>query len=225
MSEPAESVDGDLRFVSYADFGEQFFQQAVTTDRVVGAVNLLAGQPIDFGPIGVGPGRLVRLTAKGNIGEAAITERPGEQISYLVRLPVSLSFEIDLGLEVQRFTARLEVPIVLTALAVEDLKVFIDVTPPDPSEIAVDVQAQGLRASVLKRIAGVEGEVRRFVAKYVAREIDKPYIRAARVIDVAAAVDSAWQRIAPHAPSATAVHIADDLQQAIGDQEWEGSDA
>lgn len=211
-----------MSFVSYAEFGQQFFDQAVTAERVVGAVNLLAGQPIDVGPMGVGPGRLVQVTAQGSIGQASIVEVPGETISYRVALPVALSFEVDLGLEVSRFTAHLVVPLVLVAHAADGLKVFIEVRPPKPDELELDVQAQGLRASMLKRVAGVEGEVRRFVAKYVAREIEKPHVRAARVIDVGAAVDSAWARIAPTSPSPTAALITDDLRQAIGEQEWEG---
>ena len=211
------------RFVSYAEFGQQFFDQAVTAERVLGAVDLLAGQPIDVGPMGVGPGRLVRLTARGSIGRASIAEVPGEWIAYRVELPVSLAFEVDLGIEVQRFKAGLRVPLVLSARACEGLKVFIDVRPPNPGEITVDLQAQGLRASVLNKVADVEGEVRRFVAKYVAREVEEPHVRAARTIDVAASVDAAWERIAPTAPSPTAELITDDLNQAIGEEDWDGA--
>jgi hypothetical protein len=211
------------RFVSYAEFGQQFFDQAVTAERVLGAVDLLAGQPIDVGPMGVGPGRLVRLTARGSIGRASIAEVPGEWIAYRVELPVSLAFEVDLGIEVQKFKARLQVPLVLSARACDGLKVLIDVKPPNPGEVTVDLQAQGLRASVLNKVADVEGEVRRFVAKYVAREVDKPHVRAARTIDVGASVDAAWARIAPTSPSPTAALITDDLRRAIGDEEWDGA--
>ena len=211
----------DLPVVSYADFGEQFFARAVTADRVVGAVNLLAGQPLDVGPLGVGPGRLVRITARGRIGEAAIEHQPGDAISYRVVLPVSLAFELDLSLEVHRFRARLAVPLVLTALAVEDLKVFVDVVPPHARDIAVDLQAEGLRATVLQKVVGVEEEVRRFVARYVSKELDKPYVRHARLIDVGAAVDHAWERLTPRGPSPTATHITDDLERAIGEERWQ----
>ncbi len=215
-------MSDELRFVSYAEFGQQFFDQAVTADRVVGAVNLLAGQPIDVGPMGVGPGRLVRLTARGSIGTARIEVVPGDWISYRVELPVALSFEVDLGLDVHRFKADLLVPLVLAARAAEGLLVFIDVTPPKPSEIALNLQAQGLRASVTKVVAGVEDEVRRFVATYVSREVEKPHIKAARVIDVGAAVEGAWERIAPSSPSPTASAITEDLARAIDDESWQG---
>ncbi len=215
----AGDIAGDIDFVSYAEFGRQFFTEVVTQERVLGAVNLLAGQPIDIGPTGVGPGRLVKLTAHGAIGQAS--GQPvfdGELVAYRVSLPVDLSFEVDLGLEVHRFTAQLTVPLVLTARAVAGLKVYIDLAAPSAREIGIRLRADGLRASVLKRVAGVEGEVQRFVATYVAREIAKPYVQQARLIDVGAQVQRAWERIAPRSPSATADHIGGDLQQAIREE-------
>src|SRR5215210_7969889 len=169
-----------MEFVSYAEFGEQFFRCAVTEERVLGAVDLLAGQPIAFGPIGVGPGRLVKVTARGDIGACAMEPVQRDEVSFRMVLPVALSFEVDLGIEVHQFTATLTVPLVLTARAGKRLQVFLDVTPPEAQEIGIELRANGLRASVLQRVAGVETEVRRFVAKYVAREIEKPYVTAAR---------------------------------------------
>ncbi len=42
------------------------------------------------------------------------------------------------------------------------------------------MQAEGIRASIMQRVANVEGELRRFVARYVAREVTKPHIALAR---------------------------------------------
>jgi hypothetical protein len=209
----------DVEFVSYREFGEQFFSHVVTEERVLAAVNMLAGQPIDVGPLGVGPGRLVKLTARGAIGGASGRPLPDpEVVAFQMSLPVDLHFRVDLGLETQRFNAALTVPLVLSARAVQGLKVYIDVTPPRSREIGIHLRADGMRASVLQRVADVEGEVRRFVARYVARELDKPYVRAALLIDVGAQVDRAWQKISPHVPSPTAEHIGGDLRDAIRDE-------
>ncbi len=215
---PADTGD-DLEFVSYREFGEQFFAQVVTEDRVLAAVNMLSGQPIDFGPKGVGPGRLVKLTATGAIGAARSEPVPdGDVVTYRMTLPVDLAFAIDLGLETHRFNATLAVPLVLAARAVSGLRVYIEVRPPRPHEVDIQLRAEGLRASVLQRVAGVEGEVKRFVARYVEREVTKPYVRKARLIDLRAQVDRAWERIAPHAPSPTAEHIRGDLREAIEEE-------
>jgi hypothetical protein len=210
---------GDLTFVSYRDFGEQFFARVVTQERVVAAVDVLAGQPIKFGPKGVGPGRLVKVTVDGAIGAAS--SEPvfdPDHVAYRVQLPVDLRFDLDLGLETHTFEGSLLVPLVLTVRAADGLRVFIDVTPPRPREVGLSLRAQGLRASVLQRVAGVEGEVKRFVATYVAKEVDKPHIRKARVFDVGDQVDRAWASIAPHGESRTAEAITGDFVEALEEE-------
>lgn len=183
-----------LDFVTYAEFGEQFFRHAVSEKRLLQAVELLAGQPIVLKPTAVGPGRLVKLSARGGIGEATAEPVSGDEVGHVVRLPVDLGLAVDFGLEVHRFDARLDVPLVVTVRAVSRLRVYLDVTPPTADEIRIDLQAQGLRASVVQRVAGFEGEVRRFVASFIARELKKPHVRAARLFDVAEAIDAAWDR-------------------------------
>jgi len=184
-------------YVSYEVWGRQFFEIAVTEDRILGGINVLAGQPIDFGPIGVGPGKIAQVTAHGQIGRAASTPMPGPEVRHRVVLPVQLDFTVNLQVDTHRFTATLAVPLVLTAKAVDGLAVFIEVEPPRAAEVGIDLNAQGLRASILQRVAGVEGEVQRFVARFVAREIEKPHIRKARTINVAGALSSAWAAIGP----------------------------
>lgn len=45
---------------------------------------------------------------------------------------------------------------------------------------------------MLRILAGVDGEIRRFIAAYVADEIDTPQSQAAQVIDVARQLEQAW---------------------------------
>lgn len=185
-------------FVSYRVFGEQFFRRAVTQERVLAAVNAVAGQPIELGPTGVGPGKLVRLTATGHVGVATgepVTSR--EAIGFHVVLPVHLAFDIELALETHRFRADLSIPLVVTARALEDVRAYVDVTPPHARDVVIDLHAEGLRAGMVQRVTGMEGEIRRFVAAYVRRELERPHVRRARVIDVGTAIDAAWARIAP----------------------------
>lgn len=64
----------------------------------------------------------------------------------------------------------------------------------------LELRAGGLRASVLNRVVGVEDELRRFVAKYVAREVEKPAVLRARTIDVASAIDGAYASVSRPTP-------------------------
>lgn len=198
----------------YEEFGRRFFALAVTEERILAGVNTLAGQPIDVGPLGVGPGKLAKVTAKGHIGAATARPIAGEAIAYRVTLPVEVTFEVHLQLDRHRFHAELEVPLILTALAMEELKIFIDVAAPLPNQVRVKLRAEGLRASLLNKVVGVDTELQRFVAKYVKRELSKPEVLAARTIDVLAAVESAWTSVAPQ-PTPDASVIAADLSGAL----------
>lgn len=217
--------DGDAEdHISYEDWGVAFFTEAASEQRILGAVDSLAGQPIEVGPLGVGPGRLAQVSATGRIGLASAVPEPGEWVSYRVTLPVELDFTVDLTVDTHRYHARLEVPLVLTARAAAPLKIVIDVTPPARSEVRVTLKSDGLRASMLNRMVGIEGELQRFVASYVTREIDKPAIAKARVIDVQAAIDGAWRSMRPKEPT-VAREVAADLETAIVEEirEHEGA--
>jgi len=194
----AESgVGPDAPRVDYAAWGERFFEHAVTLERVLAGVNVLGGRPIDVGPLGVGPGRLAKVHATGTIGAATGRLVGVSPVRFDVVLPVSLAFVLDLTMDKQRFDADVEVPLRLTAHAHADLSIFVDVTPPRPEQVVVRLRAQGLRASLTQAAAGVDGELRRFVARYVAREVDKPHVAAARVIDVAAAIARSADHVVP----------------------------
>jgi hypothetical protein len=213
VSEQAPTpVPDEDDFVSYQQWGLDFFAEAVSQERILGAVNNVAGQPIDFGPIGVGPGKIAKVRAYGQIGAATAQRLEVDAIAYRVELPVELTFELNLQVETHTFHATLLVPLTLTARAVSGVRVYIVVDPPRSSEVQVQVQAEGIRASIMQRVANVEGELRRFVARYVAREVTKPHIEAARVIDVSAAIDRAWAMISPEQAKRA---VTDDFNEAL----------
>jgi hypothetical protein len=160
----------------------------------------------------VGPGKIAKVRAYGAIGAATATRAEGQEISYRLELPVDLTFELDLQVETPTFHAQLLVPLILTARALPGVRVYVEITPPRGSEVQVQVQADGLRASIMQRVANIEGELRRFVARYVARELTKPHVEAARMIDVAAAIDRAWAAMAPGSPRRA---VAEDLNEAL----------
>ena len=141
--------------IDYATWGQRFFAVAVTPERVLAGVNVVAGRPIDVGPMGVGPGRLVKVTAKGSIGTATGERSGHDPLSFHVTLPVDLTFTIDLGMDKQRFDAAIDLPLLITAHARSDLAIEIDVTPPTTEQVSVRLQARGLRASLTGRAAGV----------------------------------------------------------------------
>ncbi|QYJ05648.1 hypothetical protein KUV85_08205 [Nocardioides panacisoli] len=199
--------------IEYAAWGELFFAEAVTTERVLTGVNVLAGQPIDVGPLGVGPGRLARVRARGRIGTATGRRVARAPLCFAVDLPVDLEFVIDLGLHKQRFDAAIVVPLSISVHARADLAIELDVVAPEPHEVEVKLVAQGLPASITRYAAGVERELCRFVARYVAREVEKPHVRRARTIDVSGAVGRAVASLGPGPDRAE--ELTEDLPGAL----------
>jgi hypothetical protein len=181
--------------IGYGDWGHDFFRTAVTEERLLGAVRQLAGRPIEFGPLGVGPGRLAKVMATGQVGEPSCEPIDGDTVSFRLAIPAHVEFDLDLQVNKQHFTVDMVIPVVVVAHAMPGLQIFIEAKPPDRRDLEVNVQAHGFRATVVSLAADVEGELRKFVAKYVAREIEKPDIMKARVIDVARRIDGAWRGV------------------------------
>lgn len=179
----------DLDFVSYADFGARFVRTAVTRERVEEAVAKLAGRPIDVGPLGVGPLGLVKVRADGAVGEPVLSQRDGDEVAFDLAIPAQLAMLVEIGIDRHHFDATITIRLALTVRTAAPLRLVIDVAPPSSSDVEVDVTAGGLRSSVLQILGGVDGEVRRSVAKYVRREIEKPSMQEQRIIDVEAALN------------------------------------
>lgn len=189
------TVTDDL--IGYGEWGARFFEAAVTEERVLAGVNAMAGQQIDVGPFGVGPGRVAKVSALGEIGIATGRRTSTDPVRFDVRLPVTLKFKLDLGVDVHRFDADVEVPLRMTAHARDDLAIVIDVEPPTKDDITVALRAKGLRATVTQYAANVDGELRRFIAKYVTRELDAPKVAAARIVDIRGAIDRGAGSVVP----------------------------
>ena len=179
--------------ISYAAFGAAFFEHAITAERILAAVSGTAGDPIEFGPIGAGPGRIAKVRASGIVGEAGARRMPGELVAFRLTIPVDLRLHIDLGVDEHEFHAKLRVGLTLVARAAPPLRVVIDIEEPHSKDVLVEVEAGTRRGMLLQILAGVDREIARFVARYVAKEIDKPRVREATDIDVAARIDGAWR--------------------------------
>jgi hypothetical protein len=182
----------DNDYMTYEQFGRKFFEVAVTEERVAAAFAAIAGDEFEMGPIAQGPGRFARVSAKVKILQPQVRRTIGETIDFSVRIPLRIDLVIDLRLDKQRFTVAGEIALRAIAKAAEPLVLIIEVAKPRPSDIRVDVSSRSIRGELLRIIADVDGEIRRFIAKYVSDEIDKPASQQAQVIDVAERLDKAW---------------------------------
>ncbi|MFT4199374.1 hypothetical protein [Gordonia sp. (in: high G+C Gram-positive bacteria)] len=192
--------------MTYEEFGRRFFEVAVTEERIGAAFASIAGESFDVGPIPTGPGGMVKVLAHVSIDEPDIKRSVEDLIRFTVRLPLRIRIEIDLRLDRLKYDVDGLVILPLTCHAVEPLKIEFDVQAPKPADVHVDVASHNMRAELVRNLAQVDDEVRRVIAKQVAREIEKPEVRAARVIDVdaqlRAAMDPKPDRKRPRADEA-----------------------
>ncbi len=179
-------------YVTYEEFGRKFFEVAVTPERVAAAFADIAGSEFAMEPIAQGPGKIAKVSANVKIKDPRVTRRLGDLITFVVHIPLAIDLLLDLRLDKQRFAVTGDIALRATARAAEPLLLIVDVVKPRPSDITVNVSSTSIRGEVLRIIAGVDGEIRRFVAQYVADEIDSPRSQAAQIIDVAESLDSFW---------------------------------
>jgi hypothetical protein len=184
------------RPIGYDEFGMRFMDLVLHRDRVMQSINRVLGEDFSLGPIGAGPGRKVaKVTASGTFGTAYGEALP-DVVGYEVNLPVNVTFHLDLGVDMMRFDAEVLLPLRLTMELVEPLTILWHITPPSPETVAIDVQSDNRRAAVLQKLTGLDGELRRFVVRFVERELEKPHVRKAMRIDLVTLIDNAWEHIA-----------------------------
>ncbi|WP_280412230.1 hypothetical protein [Nocardia asiatica] len=179
--------------ISYAEFGRRFLEYAASEERISGVFDQLTGTAFDFGPIGVGPARLAKVTAEVQLGAARLRRHGDETIAFELIIPLDLDLLLDLAVDRHRFHAEGTVHLHLTVRTAAPLRVVIDIAEPRPGDVRVDVAAATKRGQLVRILASVDHEIRRFVARYVSAEIRKPHIAAVRDIDVARRLDEAWK--------------------------------
>jgi hypothetical protein len=179
-------------YFTYEEFGRRFFEVAVTPERVATALADIAGSDFDMEPIAQGPGGIAKVSAKVNIKEPRVTRRLGDTITFVIHIPLSIDLLLDLRLDKQRFVVSGDIALRATARAADPPLLIVDVAKPRPSDITVNVSSKSIRGEVLRILAGVDGEIRRFIAQYVADEIDTPQSQAAQVIDVGDKLQDVW---------------------------------
>ncbi|MEZ0365102.1 hypothetical protein ACAG26_15575 [Mycobacterium sp. pUA109] len=182
-------------YLTYEEFGRRFFEIAVTEERVAAAFASIAGDEFSMPPIAQGPGKFAKVSADVKIREPRVSRNLGATITFAIHIPLSIELLVDLRLDKQRFTVAGDIALRATARAADPLLLIVDVAKPRPADITVQVSSTSIRGEILRIIAGVDGEIRRFIAAYVADEIDSPASQAAQTIDVAEQLDAAWTGI------------------------------
>jgi hypothetical protein len=197
-------LEGDVRpyslmqgheYMSYESFGRHFFEVAVTEERVGAAFAAIAGSQFDMPPMAQGPGKIAKVSANVTIKEPKVTRHVGDIITFDIHIPLLIDLLVDLRIDKQRFQVDGDIALSATARAAPPLLLIVDVARPRPTDITVHVTSKSIRGELLRIVAGVDAEIRRFIAQYVNEEIDAPQSQAAQIIDVAEQLDQTWTGI------------------------------
>jgi len=179
-------------YMTYEEFGRRFFEVAVTEDRVGGAIGAIAGDAFVIGPIGQGPGKIAKVTAKVRVMDPRVSRKVGEMITFDIRIPLEIDMVIDLRIDRPKFMVFGEIALRATARAAHPLLLILDVEKPRSSDISIHVTSKSLRAELLRIVAGVDAEIKRFISGHVSDEIDSPASQKAKIIDVSDSIDTGW---------------------------------
>jgi hypothetical protein len=179
-------------YMTYEEFGRKFFETAVSEERVCGAIAAIAGDAFELGPMGQGPGKIAKVTAKVRIMDPRVTRQVGDLITFAIRIPLEIDMVVDLRIDKPKFMVFGEIALSATARAADPLLLILDVEKPRPSDISIHVTSKSLRAEVVRVVGNIDAEVRRFISAHVSGEIDSPASQKAKVINVADSIDVAW---------------------------------
>ena len=182
-------------YMTYEEFGRKFFEIAVSEERVCNAIASIAGEAFEMGPIAQGPGKFAKVTAKVRIMEPRVTRQVGEMITFAIRIPLEIDMVVDLRIDRPKFMVFGEIALRATARAAAPLLLILDVEKPRSADISIHVTSKSLRGEVLRIVAGVDAEIKRFIAAHVSGEIDSPASQKAKVIDVSDSIDASWTGI------------------------------
>lgn len=181
--------------MTYEQFGRKFFEIAVSEERVCGAIASIAGEAFEMGPMGQGPGKIAKVTAKVRIMDPRVKRKVAEMITFDIRIPLEIDMVVDLRIDKPKFMVFGEIALRATARAAEPLLLILDVEKPRSSDISIHVTSKSLRAEVVRVLGNIDAEIKRFIAAHVAGEIDSPASQKAKVIDVATELDATWTGI------------------------------
>lgn len=197
LDDRAQAPHTDGAEISYEEFGRNYIRTVLPTERLLRTIDAVLGDRIELGPIGAGPGRaLATVTVLGlfrpTTGRLVAGDRPGELLTFDVDLPIDVTFDLDLRMDRQRFTADLVVPLRVVVHAQAPARLRIEIQMPAEDRIRLDLSASTRRGGVLQKATGMEAELRRFLLVVLRTELDKPYVRRATHLDMKELIDGSW---------------------------------
>jgi hypothetical protein len=185
--------------ISYEQFGRHYIRRVLNLPRVLETIDALLGPTIELGPIGAGPGRaFASVSVLGRYGRTSGTEVPGDLLTYLIHLPIDVTFTLDLPVDSLTFNADVMVPLTLVVHTEAPTTVRMELTMPPADEVDLRISPSTRRGAVFQKITGLESELRRFLPQVLQTELAKPYIQKAMRLDMEDLIEKSWDDLSSH---------------------------
>lgn len=179
--------------ISYEQFGGNWIRRVLHKERILHTVDQVLGDQIALGPIKAGPGRaFASVSFVGRYQPTRGEEIPGDLLAYAIDLPISVDFDLELPLDKVSFKAEVLVPLVLEVHTEAPLRLRMDLITPAEDQIGLELRADTRRGAMIRKMAGLDGELRRFLLRVLDTELAKPYVRRATQLDMEELIANAW---------------------------------
>jgi hypothetical protein len=182
--------------ISFDQFGRNFLREVVTADRVAATIASVVGERIEMGPMAAGPRDAAQASLRGKLADVDVS-LVGEGRADALRFSALVRLECTLAVKApvlnKRYRGVLTIPLMLDVRTASPLRIVIDVEPPAPADIGVELEAKDRSGRLIQILGNIDGEVRTRAAAEVARRVESPEARRHREIDVLAMVDDVWR--------------------------------
>jgi hypothetical protein len=178
---------------TYEEFGVAWIRRVLHKERILRTIDEVLGDQIALGPIGAGPGRaFASVSFVGTYQPTTGELVPGELLTYAIDLPISVVFELGLPMDRLTFNAEVVVPLVLVIHTEAPLKLRLELRTPTEDQIGLVLKTDTRRGAMLRKVAGLDAELRRFLLKVLDTELAKDYVRKATQLDMEELIEGAW---------------------------------
>jgi hypothetical protein len=181
--------------ISFDQFGHDFMRQVVTADRVAATIATVVGERIDVGPMAAGPRDAAQASLRGKLAgvDVSAAGEDGDILRFTAEVRLDCTLAVKAPVFNKRYRGTLTIPLQLDVRTAPPLRLVIDVEPPAPADIGVELESKDRSGRLIQVLGNIDGEVRSQAAAEVARRVEAPEARRHREIDVLAMVDDVWR--------------------------------
>lgn len=181
--------------IAFAEFGRNFVHLVITAERVRTTIGAVVGDAVAVGPLTAGPADAARATLRGRLVDVDVTgeHSPDEDVlRFHAVLRVDCTLAVKAPVIDKRYRGQLTVPLDLVVRTVAPVRLVIDVRPPAPADIGVQLTAGDRSGRLLQRLGNIDAQVQAQAAVEVAKRVEDPETRRHREVDILAMVDDVW---------------------------------